>query len=256
MPHFVDVVAAAQFLRECPLDGSSSRQETVDLSKKFGKIAEEWLTVIKDSGGTFFQTDSLGLEDILVHRCTVNSCPSVILGILTTSGVVHDSFQVAFQLSVDICFLLHQWQGQDDQEFGLFLATILKDCMQRINGVSLTTVIDLKIAESLVIFISSIYETYFGDIRLSISLPPPDECLDCLMSLLQRMKQHMTVMKTTLVKISDSPCDDLEVQSVKVEKEIRACFSDIRASCIVTVSSIILACPGWVVADTDRCACT
>ena len=256
MPHFVDVVAAAQSLRECPLDGSSSRQETVDLSKKFGKIAEEWLTVINDSGETFFLTDSLGLEDILVQKVTVYSCPAVILGILATSGVVHDSFQVAFQLSVDICFLLHQWRGQDDEEFGLFLATILKDCMQRINGLSLTTVIDLKIAESLVIFISSIYETYFGDIRLSISLPPPDEGLDCLMTLLQRMKQHMTVMKTTLVKPSDSPCDDLEIQSVKVEKEIRACFSDIRASCIVTVKSIVLACPGWVVADTDRCACT
>jgi hypothetical protein len=254
MPHFVDVVAAAQSLRESPLDGSSSRQETVDLSKKFGKIAEEWLTVINDSGGTFVLTDSLGLEDLLVHKATVYSCPSVLLRILTTSGVVHDSFQVAFQLSVDICFLFHQWQGQDDQEFGLFLATILKDCMQRINGVSLTTVIDLKIAESLVIFISSIYETYFGDIRLSISLPPPDECLDCLMTLLQRMKQHM--METTLVKPIDSPCDDLEIQSVKVEKEIRACFSDIRASCIVTVSSIVLACPGWVVADTDRCVFT
>ena len=252
MPHFVGVVAAAHFLKECSLGGSLSRQETVYLSKSYGRIAEEWLTIIDDNGGAASMTDSLSLEEILKNKVTVYSCPSLIFRILTTSGVVHDSFQVAFQLSVDICFLFYEWLGEDDCDFGIFLATILKDCMLWIDGASLKKVLDLKIAESLVIFISSLYETYFSGIRLSIYIPTPDECLDCLMALLQRMKQHMAVTRTVLVKSSDSIFDDVETQSVKIEKEIRTCFSDIRGSCIVTVNSIILACPGWVAADTDR----
>ena len=252
MPHFIDVVTAANLLRDCPLGGSLSRQATVDLSKRFGRITEEWLTTIKDNGGAAYLTDSLTLEEILRHKVTVYSCPSVIFKILTTNGIVHDSFQVAFQLSVDICFLFHELLGENDADFDIFLATILNDCLLWIDGASLTRVIDLKIAESLVIFISSLYETYFGGIRLSICIPAPDKCLDCLIALLQRMKQHMTVTGTTNVKSSDKSFDDSETESVKIEKEIRACFSDIRASCIVTVKSIILACHGWVAASTER----
>lgn len=252
MPHFIDVVTAANLLRDCPLGGSLSRLATVDLSKRFGRITEEWLTTVKDNGGAAYVTDSLSLEETFSHKVTVYSCPSVIFKILTTNGIVHDSFQVAFQLSVDICFLFHEVLGEDDIDFDIFLATILDDCLLWIDKASLTRVIDLKIVESLVIFISSLYETYFSGIRLSIYIPPPDKCLDCLIALLQRMKQHMTVTGTTHVKSSVKPFDDSEMESIKFEKDIRACFSDIRASCIVTVKSIILACHGWVAASTER----
>ena len=250
----LDVITAARLLNECCLDASIlSAQAAVSASKNFAKHADDYLTRLKDQRVALSFEDS-NCDDVQSYKVTVYSTPRNILLLLTSSGVVHDSFQSAFQLSLDICFRMHLEVEELSCIADNQISETFEECLHWISTSSLKNLMDLKKIESLVVFISSFFETYFSEKRPPVNDLSPERSLSCLVALLQRMRDHMIATKKDAAnaRSATSTTDDVAV-SAEVEKEIRTCFSDIRASCIATANCIILVHPGWVTADTERC---
>lgn len=253
-PSLLDVIAAARLLHECCLDASlPSAQAAVSASKNFAKLADDYLSRSRDQGDALSFEDS-SCDDVQSHKVTMYSTPRNIILFLTSSGVVHDSFQSAFQLSLDICFRLNLESEEQSGTINYQISETFEECLRLIYTLSLKDMMDLKRIESLVVFISSFFETYFSEKRAPLeNVLSPDSSINCLIALLQRMRNHMMGTKKGAANpsISNSSSDDVAT-SAELEKEIRTCFSDIRASCIVTANSIILVHPGWIIADTER----
>jgi hypothetical protein len=247
-PSLLDVITSARLLKECCLDASlSSAQAAVSTSKNFAKLADDFLSKSKNQEDTLSFEDS-NCDDVQSHKITMFSTPRNILLLLTSSGVVHDSFQSAFQLSLDICFRMHLELDENCGTAHNEISESFEECLHLINTLSLKSLMDLKKIESLVVFISSFFETYFSEKRPLVKSLSPESSLSCLVALLQRMRDHMIAAKND----ATAPTTDNIAVSAEVEKEIRTCFSDIRASCIATATSIILVHPAWVIADTER----
>ena len=240
-----DVISAARSLEDCSLDVTyPSLQRIVDSSKMFGLVAEMWLNQRNESASTSLLGDC-DENDLKQYNNILNNSQSTILRLLMDSGVVHDSFQSSFQLSMDICYFLDEECGESNNIFGEQLASILRHCLHLIETLSLSAVISLRKVESLILIISSFFETYFGGRRVGRNIPAANDSLQVITALLQRMKDNMM----TLGKKTE---ENGNIEPIEVLKEIRICYSDIRASCITTASSIIAACPGWVAEDTER----
>ena len=253
-PRLQDVITAARSLHECCIDASlTSSKVAVSASKNFSKLADDLLTRSKDLVDHPIFEDFV-CDDIQSCKITVYSTPRNILLLLTSSGVVHDSFQSSFQLSLDMCFRMQGLFEErrctaDDQ-----ISETYKECLHWISTLPLTNLMDLKRIESLVVFISSFFETYFSEQRSQIDALSPESSLSCLVVLLQRMRDHMINTKKDAAKASSAISKiDNGALTAEVEKEIRTSLSDIRASCIATANSILLVHPGWVTTDTERC---
>ena len=245
MPSIEDVIAAASSLEDCSLDETyPSLQRIVDGCKKFGLVAELWLNERSDGASASLLSDC-DENNFKQYKTILYNSQSTILRLLMDSGVVHNSFQSSFQLSMDICFFLDEGCEESSNIFSDHLTSILRHCLHSIEALSLGAVIRLRKIESLVLIISSFFETYFGGRRVGSNIPAPDDSLSVITALLRRMKDHM-------MTLGKKPNEDGIVEPVELQKEIRICFSDIRASCITTASSIIAACPRWVTEDTER----
>jgi hypothetical protein len=247
-PTLLDVITSARLLQECCLDASlPSAQAAVSASKNFAKLADDFLSKSKHQGDALSFEDS-NCGDVKSYEISMYSTPRNILLLLTSSGVVHDSFQSAFQLSLDFCFRMHLEFEEKSGTANHQISETFEECLHLISTLSLKNLMDLKRIESLVVFISSFFETYFSEKRALVKVLSPESSLSCVVTLLKRMRDHMIAAKKDA---TTSSTDNIAV-SADVEKEIRTCFSDIRASCIATATSIIFVHPAWVIADTER----
>lgn len=247
IPVLVDVAAAARILGECYQNGSfASAQTVVDATKKLGIVAEAWLVDSKGSEDSHSLNDSICDEEV---KADLFAAPSVILKFLTSSGVVHDTFQSAFQLSVDVCYQLQERSNESDRDYSGEVLAVFDECLHWIRNIPLYGVIDLKRVEALVVFLSAFFENYFGSRRCQQDTSSATDAILAIVDLLKRMKGALIDLKTKSIKFSSNGEDMI---SNEAEKEIRTCYSDIRGYCIATANSIILASPEWVTEDHER----
>ena len=247
IPVLADVASAANILGKCYQNGSfSSAQTVVEAAKKFGSIAEAWLLHIKDLEDSFAWEGSICTEEATAD---LFAAPSIILKFLASSGIVHDTFQSAFQLSVDIIYRLYQQSNEINKCYSHQILEVFEECLRWIGNIPLYGVIDLKRIEAVVVFLSAFFENYFSIRRNQESTASATDAIFAIVDLLERMKKTLVELKSRSMKFSYNGDDLL---SNEQEKEIRTCYSDIRGCCIATANSIILASPEWVTEDPER----
>lgn len=247
------VNTSAILLEQCSRNGKySSTQRVVDVSKIFSMIAEVWLSQSTALEG-FESLDVNNREMSSTTLPTIYNAPSTILKFLSSSGIVHDSFQSAFQFSLDICFELEIRTAFlnikiENDLVSKMLLTLFQDCIAQINSLPLNDTVDLRRVESLLGYATSFFESYSEIKRCTLGISSPDKALKSIITLQQRMKESMQAIKLKIMKNEE----DEESMTVEEEKDVRICCSDIRRGSIAAASCIILACPQWVVDDTDR----
>ena len=247
IPVLADVASAAHILGKCYQNGSfSSAQTVVEAAKRFGSVAEAWLLHIKDLGDSFTWEGSIYAEGAIAD---LFAAPSVIVRFLASSGIVHDTFQSAFQLSIDITYRLHQQSSEIEKCYSHQIMEVFEECLCWMGNIPLYGVIDLKRVEAVVVFLSAFFEDYFGVRRCQESTVSATDAILTIVDLLERMKGALVELKSRSIKFSYNGDDLL---SNEQEKEIRTCYSDIRGCCIATANSIILASPEWVTEDPER----
>ena len=141
-----DVGTAAFLLSDCYQNGIfASAQKVVDATKKFGMVCEGWLIRNKEVLDSEEPEESETKDDFVMHMDAIHAAPSTILQFLTQSGVVHDTFQSAFQLSVDVCYNLNEKsEGENKGAISSELDSVLNNCLSSIEKSSLYHLIDLK----------------------------------------------------------------------------------------------------------------
>jgi hypothetical protein len=256
----VGICIAGKLLQQCIFSDNvlASKQRIVDTTKIYGMIAEIWMLHSEPSEVPVV-LDGINNVDVSESVVLMYTCPSIILKFLMLGDIVHDSFLSAFQLSIDVAYTLEERSCKDlKDEWGFdmvredinmrnALSSVFEECLTLIKDASIESSLTLKRIEVLIGFISSFYENYGELKRHKGSISPPAAALQGIIDLQQRMKDLMISFKTKKI-----PGSDDSSLSMEDEKDIRICCSDIRKGCISTTKSIILACPFWVIADTER----
>ena len=199
-----DVGTAAFLLSDCYQNGIfASAQKVVDATKKFGMVCEGWLIQNNAISDSEQLEESETKYDFVMHMDAIHAAPSAILLFLTQSGVVHDTFQSAFQLSVDVCYSLNEKSEKENKgAISSELDSVLNNCLGSIEKSSLYHLIDLKRVEALIVFISAFFENYFSVIRMRKDVNTASAALLCIENLIGRMKGAMIDLKAKSMKFS------------------------------------------------------
>ena len=247
-PLHTSLGTAAMLIQQCYEDNQCApAQRVVDANKVFGTVAATWLMQYAQNPSTLPCSSNNTFE----HSALLLA-PAVIVKILLSCDVVHDSFAYAFQLALDVVLEMekHGTVSVDDHQ----LHHVFNDCLSAIEDADLGDVVMLKRVEALVGFVGGFYENSQSEQCRIVKNTKENAVMSCILSLQQRMVIAIQEIKQQRLNGSTEEAGVTTEQRrfVGTDRELRTCCADVRRACIAVAGAVLRACPFWVTDEPER----